>query len=110
MWKIGVDSVWDGKIWVKIGDNFNDGARFHYACTIDIGDDGETCTCVQYVNGVEMKREILTGVSIIEKNDLYVTLGDTYARLSAARYYTRVLTQSEISTNYAVDKARFNLP
>ena len=109
MWKIGVDSRWSGKIWVKIGDNFNDGARFHYACTIDIGDDGETCTCIQYVNGVEMKREIHTGMSIIDKNDWYVSLGDTYARLSAARYYTRVLTPSEISANYAVDKARFNL-
>lgn len=109
MWRIGVSSAWNGSIWVNIGENFNSGARFHYSCTIDIGEDGETCTCVQYVNGVEVKREVKSGMSMLCANDQYVYLGDKYARPCSIRYYTRALTSAEVAANYAVDKARFGL-
>lgn len=109
MWRVGVDSAWKGNIWVKLGENFNDGARFHYAVTIEIGEDGDTCTCIQYVNGVEVKRQVGTGLSMKIPNDWYVFLGNSKARPSVIRYYTKVLTSDEIAANYAVDKARFNL-
>lgn len=109
MWRVGLRSDWRGNIWVKFGENFNDGARFHYASTIEIGEDGDTCTCIQYVNGVEVKKEVLAGVSIQAPNIGFIMFGDPRVHLSAIRYYTRVLSPAEVAANYAVDKARFGL-
>lgn len=109
LWRVGISSAWNGSIWTKIGDGFNGGARFHYSATISIGADGVTCECVQYVNGVEVKRTTDSNLSIKAPNDRYFYLGSSRARPSVIRYYTRVLSAAEVAANYAVDKARFGV-
>ena len=109
LWRVGVSSAWNGPIWTKIGDGFNGGARFHYSATISIGADGVTCECVQYMNGVEVKRTTGSNLSIKAPNDWYVFLGNGRERPSVIRYYTRALSAAEVAANYAVDKARFGL-
>lgn len=109
LWRVGLNSSWSGSIWIKIGDGFNSGARFHYSVTISIGADGVTCDCVQYLNGVEVKRTTGSNLSIKAPNDWYFFLGSPRGRPSVIRYYTRVLSASEVAANYAVDKARFGL-
>jgi len=36
--------------------------------------------------------------------------GRVYCQIRSIRYYSRTLNASEVSANYAIDKARFNLP
>ena len=109
LWRVGLSSAWNGSIWTKIGDGFNGGARFHYSVTISIGEDGATCECVQYVNGVEVKRTTGSNLSIKAPNNWYFCLGSPYSRPSVTRYYTRALSAAEVASNYEVDKARFGL-
>lgn len=49
--------------------------------------------------------KVSVGLRQTNTNDGYY-VGDIYC----VRYYDRALTESEIAANYAVDKARFNLP
>ena len=64
-----------------------------------------------YVDGVYFTGGSLTGVS---QNLNGFRIGrsgyTTYQDVCCVRLYSRALTAAEISANYAIDKARFNLP
>ena len=69
-----------------------------------------------YINGVETTATLGSASSWNNHYYLRWSIGgeiyhpSTQFRLKCVRIYSRALTASEIAANYAVDKARFNLP
>lgn len=89
----------------KNGSAFSVGSRY----SISSGD-GKI-----YVNGSEITGAI--GTSRLNIRGIFIastwssTSGYLWTgKIYSIRYYNRVLTDAELSANYAIDKARFNLP
>lgn len=72
---------------------------------------------IGFVNGVEVNRTDSNATSGYYRG-LYTSIGGRYpytdwgasGRIYALRLHNRFLTAAEIAANYAIDKARFNLP
>lgn len=80
--------------------------------------DAQTCNALT-VNGAEQTATSLTHGAGASSSQTHATIGAgnetttgalAQGKLYTLRLYSRVITAAEIAANYAIDKARFNLP
>lgn len=79
-----------------------------------IGTEGDSSTYTTYRDGLLISMGVIgagnnhvtdeVAIGTVVRRQLFVT-----PRIYCVRLYSRVLTATEIATNYAVDKVRFNL-
>lgn len=92
-------------VYCKKGSAFSAGSRY----AISAGD-GKI-----YVNGTEITGAATPSILNIHGNFIASSWSTTSGylwtgKIFSIRYYNRVLTDAELAANYAIDKARFNLP
>ena len=102
----GVDDVVPLSDFRRFGGNVYSNTIYLMSCRVDgsvvcIARDGNDVDAIRIGTSVGLKTEIFNG---------YRGTRASHGRMYCVRAYDRSLTPVEISANYAIDKARFNLP
>lgn len=78
--------------------------------SFSVASNGNPSSLATYYNGqLKPTRQVWNGAAD-ERHNVRITLNERLTPFRYFRIYNRILTASEIAVNYAIDKARFNLP